>query len=336
MSKLLNCLKRKDDSYVPVWFMRQAGRYLPEFRDIRLKNPDFLKLCLDSELSSEITLQPLKRYDLDAAIIFSDILVIPYALGQKVVFNNPGGPIIEDFNIDNFLNTSKKEFLTKLNPVYEAIKNTKKSIGKEKSLIAFIGAPWTLLIYLLNLKKGNLLNEKYLTNNKEKIDLILEKLTEFLNYHIISQIEAGADLLQIFDSWAGLLGPNQINKYCYKPNQKLVSFCKTNEIPMICFPKGIGKNYKKFVEIVKPDCVNIDYDINPVWARDNLENICIQGGMRPELLLKEEDLALQEVDKYLEVFKNNSYIFNLGHGILPQTDPEIVKKIIERVKHFNK
>ena len=188
MSKLLNCLINKDKSYKPVWFMRQAGRYLPEFREIRSKNPNFLKLCLDSKLASEITLQPLERFDLDAAIIFSDILVVPYALGQKVIFNSPNGPKIENFNIDKFLNISELEFSSRLEPVYNAIELTKKIIGKEKTLIAFIGAPWTLIIYLLNLKVGNKINNKILHDNKKKIDKIIEKLTEFLKIHIVSQI----------------------------------------------------------------------------------------------------------------------------------------------------
>ena len=336
MSKLLNCLINKDKSYKPVWFMRQAGRYLPEFREIRSKNPNFLKLCLDSKLASEITLQPLERFDLDAAIIFSDILVVPYALGQKVIFNSPNGPKIENFNIDKFLNINELEFSSRLEPVYNAIELTKKIIGKEKTLIAFIGAPWTLIIYLLNLKVGNKINNKILHDNKKKIDKIIEKLTEFLKIHIVSQIKAGADVIQIFDSWAGLLDENNLKKYCFKPNKEIVDHCKKKNIATICFPKGLRKKYKDFVETVKPDGINIDYNIDPSWAKENLNQSCIQGGMRPELLLKGDDLTLQEVDKYLQVFKNNSYIFNLGHGILPQTNPDTVKKIVDKIKDFNK
>ena len=153
MSKLTNCILNKDLSCNPIWFMRQAGRYLPEFREIRLSNKNFIKLCLNSELSSEITLQPLKRFDLDAAIIFSDILMVPYGLGQKVEFVKNEGPILSEFDLDIFLNTSKGDFIKKLNPVYEAIKKTRQKLNKNKSLISFIGAPWTLVIYILGLKK---------------------------------------------------------------------------------------------------------------------------------------------------------------------------------------
>ncbi|MDA7606279.1 hypothetical protein N8726_01610 [Pelagibacteraceae bacterium] len=153
MSKLTNCILNKDPSCTPVWFMRQAGRYLPEFQKIRLKNKDFIKLCLNSKLSSEITLQPLKRFDLNAAIIFSDILMVPYGLGQDVKFEKNKGPVLSNFNLNTFLNNDKKSFSQKLSPVYEAITKTRKKLDKNKSLIAFVGAPWTLAVYMLNLKK---------------------------------------------------------------------------------------------------------------------------------------------------------------------------------------
>ena len=150
--------------------------------------------------------------------------------------------------------------------------------------------------------------------------------------HILNQIEAGADTIQIFDSLAGLIKPNDMEEYCYRPNQSLVNFCKQNNIPTICFPKGIKEKYKTFVNLVRPNGISIDYDIDPNWASINLKDYCIQGGMDPVLLIKDEKLVLKEVDKYLNLFENNSYIFNLGHGILPQTNPEIIKKIVERVR----
>ena len=332
MSKLLNCLINKDKSYVPVWFMRQAGRYLPEFRDLRSKNPDFLKLCFNSDLASEITLQPMKRFNLDAAIIFSDILVIPYALGQLIEFKEKGGPYCKNFNIDRFLEIKEKDFSSALEPVYRAIRITKNKLQKDKSLIAFIGAPWTLTTYLFNLKDQVNSKNKIKINNKNQIKLIFQKLDKFLKLHIINQIEAGADVVQIFDSWAGLVNEIDLNEYCYQPNKNLVNFCTNNKIPTISFPKGLKNNYTKFIEIVKPTAINIDPEIDPVWAKKNLKNICIQGGMNPETLLKNEKEALLEVEKYLDIFKNTPYIFNLGHGILPATSPEIVKKIVEKIK----
>ena len=332
MSKLLKTLKGMDKEYTPVWFMRQAGRYLPEFRSLRSKNPDFMKLCLNSDLAQEITLQPIKRFNLDAAIIFSDILVIPHALNQKVMFGQLNGPFIKDFNINKFIGTKKEEFIFKLNPVYEAIKKTKKKLKKEVSLISFIGAPWTLIIYLLNLKKDGLLNETKFNDKKEIINSIIKKLMEFLKIHILYQKEAGADILQIFDSWAGLIPRKSLKEYCYDPNKELVDFCKEIKIPSICFPKGLKKNYIDFNRIVKPNAINIDQDIDPEWAKKNLKNVIIQGGMSPKILLNEENEVMKEVDKFLKIFKDSPYIFNLGHGILPNTNPEIINKIIERVK----
>ncbi len=331
MSKLLNCLINKDISCVPVWFMRQAGRYLPEFKQLRSQNPNFLELCLNSDLASEITLQPMKRFNLDAAIIFSDILVIPHALGQPIEFGKKNGPRNSKLNINKFLETNEKSFLSTLQPIYKAINKTKTSLKKDKSLIAFVGAPWTLMIYLYNFKEQKQFNKKITIKDKNEIKSVLKKLDEFLKIHIINQKQAGADIIQIFDSWAGLIKDEDLNEYCYKPNKSLVNFCKENEIPSICFPKGLNENYKNFLEEVKPDAISIDYDIDPLWAKNNFGNTCIQGGMDPNILLKDEKIALEEMEKYLEVFKNNPYIFNLGHGILPETNPSIIKKIVDRV-----
>ena len=331
MSKLINCLINKDNSCVPIWFMRQAGRYLPEFRQLRSQNPNFLKLCFNSNLATEITLQPMKRFNLDAAIVFSDILVIPYALGQQIEFRNIGGPWSPNFNIAKFLEIKKKDFLSTLKPVYETIKKTRNTLKKDKSLIAFVGAPWTLIIYLYNLKNQNNFNKKIAIENKDEIKLVFKKLEEFLKLHIIHQKNAGAEIIQIFDSWAGLIKEENLDEYCFTPNKNLVSFCKDNEIPVICFPKGLKDNYKKFAEKVKPDAINIDQEIDPVWVKNNLNEVCIQGGMDPKFLLRSEKEILDETDRYLDIFKNNPYIFNLGHGILPETNPDIVKKIVDRV-----
>ena len=335
MSKLTNCILNKDPSCTPVWFMRQAGRYLPEFREIRLKNKDFIKLCLNSSLSSEITLQPLKRFNLDAAIIFSDILMIPYGLGQKVKFEKDRGPILSSFNLDIFLNNNQKEFTKKLFPIYNAIRETRKNLNKSKSLISFVGAPWTLAIYMLGLKKNkNEINFYKLKEKEYELVIIIKKINEYLCSHIENQINAGADTVQIFDSWAGLIPTDNLQEYCYEPNRKIVEFCKKKKIPVICFPKGINKKYLEFNEIVKPNCLNLDYEIDPLWAKKNLKNLCLQGGMDPKILFQSEKKIFNEVDRYLNIFKESPYIFNLGHGLLPETNPDILKKIVERVNKF--
>ena len=331
--KLLNCIKQKDLNYVPIWFMRQAGRYLPEFREIRSKNKDFLKLCFNPELSTEISLQPLKRFDLDAAIIFSDILTVPYGLNQNVNFIKGEGPILEDLDLHKVLNTTVSNFSEKLKPSYNAIKLLKKKLPKNKSLIGFLGAPWTLLVYMFHKKSPKKqLNLKEFLKKKLELDEVLEKLVKILCVHIDNQINAGANIIQIFDSWAGLLDENYLNHYCYEPTIKLTNHIKNKNIPVICFPRGIGKNYVQFIKKVKPDCISIDYNINPEWAKDNFENIPIQGGLDPKILLKNNETIKMNVLKYLNIFKNYPYIFNLGHGVLPATKPEAILEVIEIIK----
>jgi len=335
MTKLTNCILKKDSSCVPVWFMRQAGRYLPEFKKIRSENEDFIKLCLNSNLSSEITLQPLKRFHLDAAIIFSDILMVPYSLGQQIKFEKDKGPRLSLFNLKYFLNNNEANFVQKLNPVYEAIKKTRKTLNIDKSLISFVGAPWTLVVYMFGLKTSkNQIDIQKLKTLEPEIKIVLNRIIEYLCVHIFNQIKAGADVVQIFDSWAGLIPENKLFDYCYDPNKKIVDFCKENNTPVICFPKGIKNNYINFAEEVDPDCLSLDYELDPTWAKKHLKNFCLQGGMDPKILFKEENEIFREVDRYLNIFKGHPYIFNLGHGLLPETNPDILQKVIERVNNF--
>jgi uroporphyrinogen decarboxylase len=318
-----------------IWFMRQAGRYLPEFRKIRSQNKNFIKLCLNSNLSSKITLQPIKRFNLDSAIIFSDILMVPYALNQNVDFIKDQGPVLEVFNLKKFLNNNKSSFIKKLQPVYKAIKKTREDLDKEKSLIAFVGAPWTLLIYMLGAKKNKKeINYKKIEQKKIEIDIILDKLNEYLCIHIEHQINAGADVIQVFDSWAGLLPPQDLSKYCFVPNLKIVNFCKEKKIPVICFPRGINTNYKEFNNFVKPHGLNLDYEIDPNWAKENLYNVVIQGGLDPKILLSSEQEILENAKRYLDIFSGLPYIFNLGHGLLPETDPDKVGKLIKFYREY--
>ncbi len=318
-----------------VWFMRQAGRYLPEFRKIRLQNQNFIDLCLNSKLSSEITLQPIKRFNLDSAIIFSDILIVPHSLNQKVKFVKDLGPVLEDFDLKKFLNNDNVSFTKKLDPVYKAIQKTREKLEKEKSLIGFIGAPWTLLIYMLKIKeRKKKINYKAIKIKENEVNLILDKLNDYLCIHIKNQVDAGADVIQVFDSWAGLIPQEDLFKYCYIPNLKIVNFCKEKKIPVMCFPKGLNKNYKEFNNVVKPDAISLDYDVNPTWAKQNLTNVVLQGGLNPKLLLASEKKTLIGAKKYLDTFKGLPYIFNLGHGLLPDTDPDKVSKLINFYREY--
>ena len=329
---LRECINEKNSSYKPIWFMRQAGRYLPEFREIRKNNPDFIKLCLNERLSAEISLQPIRRFDLDAVIIFSDILMIPYGLGQKVEFKKGIGPILSELNFNVILNTKPNDFIEKLSPVYQAIKRVKKDI-RDKNLIGFAGAPWTLLMYMLNKKspKKNFNIKKIIKNKSLMRDLII-KLEDIIFLHLKEQIKAGADVVQIFDSWAGLLPKNKLSEYCYIPTSKIVKNIKSLKIPTICFPKGIGENYIDFCSTVEPNCVSIDYEIDPVWIKEKLNGVPIQGGMDPKILLGDKEAIKISIDKYLNIFKDYPYIFNLGHGVLPETKPETIEYVIQTIR----
>ena len=335
MTSLKKILIDKDKSCQSMWFMRQAGRYLPEFKKIRLKNKNFINLCLNSDLSSEITLQPVKRYNLDAAIIFSDILMVPYALGQEINFIKNEGPVLSKFDLKKFLNNDKASFTQKLHPIYRAIEITRKKLDKEKTLIAFVGAPWTLLVYMLGLRENKKkINLSKLKDEDLEINVILNMLNDYLCVHIENQVNAGADVVQIFDSWAGFIPNPNLLELCYTPNFKIVEFCKKKKIPVICFPRGIKENYCKFNEKVKPDGINIDYEIEPSWANTNLKNVAIQGGMNPNILLKSENEIYKEAKKYLDIFRETPYIFNLGHGIVPETDPNKLGKLINFIRSY--
>jgi len=332
MTPIKNCIVNKDTTTNPIWLMRQAGRYLPEFREIRKSNQDFIKLCLNENLSSEITLQPIKRFGFDAAIIFSDILLLPYGMNQEVNFEKNFGPKLGDLSIDKIKRTEENSFLKKLNPVYKAISQTSKNnLLKNRDLIGFVGAPWTILVYMINKmspKKG--LPEKFF-NDFSLINTLLDIIEKFLKLHIKNQIDAGANVIQIFDSWAGLL-EDKIPEYIYKPTFNVVEYVKKLGVPVICFPRGI-KDYKKFCEIVKPDMVNIDYEVDPKKIVKDIE-IPVQGGLNPKVLLTDKDNLRKEVEKYLTIFKDHPYIFNLGHGILPETKIDLVKELIYIVRNY--
>ena len=335
MSNLKEILKNKKICN-SIWFMRQAGRYLPEFRKIRAQNQNFIDLCLNSDLSSDITLQPIKRFDLDSAIIFSDILMIPYALNQKVEFIKGYGPKLEKFDFKKFLNNDQISFTQRLQPVYKSIQKTRERLDKKKSLIGFIGAPWTLLIYMLGIKDSNKnINYKKIRTKEFEVDLILDKLHEYLCLHIENQINAGADVIQIFDSWAGLISPDDLKNYCYVPNLKIVEFCKEKKVPVICFPKGINQYYKEFNNVVKPNGINLDYDVDPNWVKKNLSNVVLQGGLDPKILLSSSREILNAAKKYLDIFKGLPYVFNLGHGLLPETDPDKVNELVKFYREYN-
>ena len=332
MTPIKDCIINKNQKINPIWIMRQAGRYLPEFREIRLKNPNFIKLCLNEKLSSEITLQPIKRFDFDAAIIFSDILMLPYGLGQEVKFEKGLGPKLGKLDLDLIGNVSKDKFSEKLNPIYKSISNiSSDTICKNKDIIGFVGAPWTILVYMINKMSPKKSLSKEIFDDKLYIKKLLSIIERFLKIHIENQIKSGATIIQIFDSWAGLLEDN-ISKFIYEPTINLVSHVKKLNVPVICFPRGI-KDYKNFCEVVKPDMVSIDYNVEPKKIVNEIQ-IPVQGGLDPKVLLTDKENLRVEATKYLQIFKDHPYVFNLGHGILPETKTEMVEELVKIVRDF--
>jgi uroporphyrinogen decarboxylase len=316
--------------------MRQAGRYLPEYQKIRKKNKNFINFCLNIKDATKVSLQPINRFNLDAAIVFSDILLILNASGQKVEFKEKTGPILENYNLNKFYKTKDKIFIKKLENVYKILKKIKKTLPKEKALIGFAGSPWTLLTYMIN-KGSPKKNIKFLKKLKKKeVIKIIKRLEHLIYIHCKEQILAGADIIQLFDSWAGLIEKKNLKEFCINPNKNIVNKIKKNfpNNPIICFPKGINKNINNFIKEVKPHGISIDYDIN--LKKLNLNNdVVFQGGMNPKFLLGNNKRMFNEAKKYLNFFKRKPYIFNLGHGILPKTKPEKVKRLVEFVRSYN-
>ena len=332
MSLIERVINGKETDQKPIWLMRQAGRYLPEFRKIREKNPDFIKLCLNKDLVQEITLQPLKRFNIDAAIIFSDILMLPYGLGQSVEFEKNFGPRLGEFKDVNLSDISEDKFVEKLSSVYNSFKILSEKLhNKNKGLIGFTGAPWTILVYMLNKqspKKELDDNLKNINENKK----ILKIIIKYLKVHIKNQIENGANIIQIFDSWAGLVEDKYVGQMIYEPNAELVEFVKSFNIPVICFPRETN-NYNEFVNEVDPSVISLDYNVD---IKNVVKNIKIptQGNLDPSILLTNRDNIKKHTLNILENFKNHPHIFNLGHGVLPQTDPIMVDYLVNLVKDY--
>tara|TARA_Y100001970_G_scaffold291928_1_gene431075 strand:+ start:3906 stop:4913 length:1008 start_codon:yes stop_codon:yes gene_type:complete len=334
MTPLKNCINKKSTKSNPIWLMRQAGRYLPEFRKIRKINSNFIKLCLNANICPKITLQPLNRFDLDAAIIFSDILMVPYGLQQSVKFKKNFGPQLGNLDLDNMETLYPNVFRKKLSPIYKSIKEVKNNIlvKNKKDLIGFVGAPWTLLVYMINRVSPKKKLNKNFFKDKLLLKRLLNLLNKFLQIHIKEQIRNGATVIQIFDSWAGLIEKKDLDEFIYKPTLKLVNYTKSLNTPVICFPRNI-KNYKNYCEIIKPDVINIDYNVDPVSIKKKI-HIPIQGGLDPKILLTDKPSLKKETTRYLDIFKDHPYIFNLGHGVLPETEPSMVEYLINIVKDY--
>ncbi|MDP9127518.1 MAG: uroporphyrinogen decarboxylase [Pseudomonadota bacterium] len=334
---MLDLLRGKPVSRAPLWLMRQAGRYLPEYRALRSKAEDFLNLCLTPEWATEITLQPIRRFGFDAAIIFADILLIPLALGQKLEFRQGEGPVLEPIEEKNFSSHfSYSE--DKVAAVFETVRLVKKQLPSSTSLIGFCGSPWTVACYMIDGTSRTGFTEAKLWA-KEKtpaLEILIQTLIGASDRYLSAQIEAGADIIQLFDSWSGLLEGEDFQRWIIEPTRQLVA--RINEkyphVPVIGFPREAGKHYIDYCHKTGVDGVSIDQSVDLNYARSELRPIkLLQGNLDPELLVEGGEAMQEGARKILNALGPN-HIFNLGHGVLQQTPVEHVSDLVQFVRNW--
>jgi uroporphyrinogen decarboxylase len=335
---LLRALAGEVAPVPPVWLMRQAGRYLPEYRAIRKDVGGFLDLCFTPELAIEVTLQPIRRFAFDAAIVFSDILVVPYALGQKVWFEEGRGPCLEPLAGPQDLGRlSLEKFHEGLAPVYETLRGLSAVLPDQVTLIGFAGAPWTVASYMLEggSSRDFIVAKTFAYQNPEGFARLIDLLVEATADYLIRQVESGAEALQIFDSWAGVWPRDELRRWCLEPCKAIIAKVKAvhPEVPIIVFPRGVGPLYRIFAEESGAQAVSLDTQVPLDWARENLpKNIALQGNIDPVLLRAGGPLLAERTQEILRTLEGRPFVFNLGHGILPDTPISHVESLIESVR----
>ena len=322
----------------PIWMMRQAGRYLPEYREVRARAGGFLDLCFNPEFAAEVTLQPIRRFAFDAAIIFSDILVIPYALGRSVRFEAGEGPRLDPLDTPDKVGTlTSSGDMTKLEPVFEALRKVRRELDPKIALIGFCGAPWTVATYMVagqgtpDQAPARMMAYRHPEAFTKIIDTIVENSIEYL----IGQLKAGADVLQIFDTWAGVLPPREFQRWSVEPTKRIVEGVRKHApgAKIIGFPRGAGALLPGYVEATGVDAVSIDWAAEPSLIRDKVQNlVAVQGNLDPLVLIAGGEALDRAIDDVLANFAGGRLIFNLGHGIQPETPIAHVEQMVKRVK----
>ncbi len=318
----------------PVWLMRQAGRYLPEYRETRARAGDFLELCLTPELAVEVTLQPIRRYGFDAAILFSDILVVPYGLGQKTWFEEGIGPRLEPLGSPSAVARLEPAALReRLAPVFETVRRLRRELPAETALIGFAGAPWTVASYMIEGGSSRDFQEgrRWAYGDPEGFQRLIDCLVEATADYLLAQAEAGAEALQIFDSWAGIWPDDAFRRWCLEPAARIVSRIKAvhPELPVILFPRGAGPLYREVAERSGADALSLDTTVPLDWARAELQSrLCVQGNLDPVALIVGGEALDRQARRILEAFKGGPFVFNLGHGIDKTTPPAHVERLM--------
>lgn len=330
MSAFLSVLRGQPAPRIPVWLMRQAGRYLPEYRALRAETKDFLSFCYDAPRAAEATLQPLRRFDLDAAIIFSDILVIPDALGQKVFFDVGHGPRLDP--VTDFAGLSFRPH--HLAPVYAAIKAVRAALPPEKALIGFAGSPFTLLAYMIEGQGSKTFDRAlhFIYTRPDDAAFLRHLLEDSIITHLSAQIQAGADAVQLFDSWAGMVPAPLYKDWVILPHQRIVTALRARHpaVPIVCFPRGSGVKLADFARTVQPDGISVDTSTPMDWALENLpKTITVQGNLDPALLCAGGRGLDDAVQSLKNTCSGRRWIMNLGHGVLPPTPPDHVARVVD-------
>ncbi len=336
---ILRALAGETQPVPPIWMMRQAGRYLPEYRATRAQAGDFLSLCYNSELAAEVTLQPIRRYGFDAAIMFADILLIPQALGADLWFVTGEGPRLSTVTKDADFNRLKpaNETDATLNPIYETLRILSRALPAETTLIGFAGAPWTVATYMIAGRgtpdQGPA--HKLMTENPDLFQRLIDLLTEATIDYLSKQIDAGAEVVKLFDSWAGSLKGRDFDRFALAPTRRIVTALKARHpnTPVIAFPREAGEKYLGFAKATGADCLALDNSVDPHWAAAHLQpDGCVQGNLKSSHMVSGGPALVKDTKRIVAAFRNGPHIFNLGHGITPQADPDNVQRMIDAVR----
>ena len=336
--RLLRALRGAPIDRYPFWFMRQAGRYLPEYRALRTKAGSFLDLCFNPDLATEVTVQPIRRYGMDAAILFSDILVIPWALGQELAFQEGEGPKLPPIRDRTGLTLLATELdITRLEPVYQTIRQVREILPAETALIGFAGAPWTVATYMV--EGGSSRDFKHarqwFTDDPTGFGALIDRLTAATIRHLAAQVDAGVEVVQLFDSWAGALTGEAFDRWVIEPARTIVSALKARfpEVPIIGFPRGAGTQHRSYGERTGVDALSIETGLSLTWAREQLQPIvAVQGNLDPAILIAGGSALDTAVDEIVADLGRGRFVFNLGHGVLPETPVGHVAQVADRLR----
>ena len=334
---MLRALKGEVLERPPFWLMRQAGRYLPEYKELRKQSKNFLDFCYSPDLAVEATLQPLRRYNMDAAILFSDILVLPDALGQKVEFREGEGPVLEPIrSIAEMNKLSADRIEDHLAPVFETIARLANEIPEETALIGFAGAPWTIAVYMVEGRGGTDCSQirKWADDASDEFRELINLLVEAIATYLTRQVESGAEIIQLFDSWAGILNERQFHRWSIEPTRRIVDRLREScpGVPVIGFPRNVGPLAEPFVTGTGIDAISLDQDTSLAWIAETLQPKCtVQGNLDNQVLVEGGEALDRETIAILEALSKGPFIFNLGHGVLQTTPPEHVARVAELV-----